>query len=163
MFRYTKALALTISALVMLLVPISWQRQSIPDLPLSLIPNLAPGRPMPTHGVVCSWNLPDDSLTYCEAITEQHREVSFAYDRSKREIASVSYLILGDFTIGQLILHWGIPTGYTRNSNAVTVYWPSRYAYIVSRVFSPSSPVGFISFTNQPLQPASAWAGFKAR
>jgi hypothetical protein len=117
---------------------------------------LRPGSPLPS-GAHCDWQPTGDDMLYCNVYME-YGLAYLAYDIERKQIIGTA-ASAGGKTIGDLILAWGIPTGFVKWSLSVQVYWGTRSAYIISNEFGPSSHASYISYTLE-AQKTAPWKGF---
>ncbi len=101
-----------------------------------------------------------EPILYCNAL-DDGVIVHFSYDLQEREITS-TVVAVQNVTIGQLILAWGIPTGYAKSVGAAEVYWGTRSVYLASLPFTPETQVGYIAYSLRPYVTA-CWHGFTNR
>lgn len=112
-------------------------------------------------------NLPPENMSCDNANTSgvprcfvwfQDNLVEFDFDIGPRIIRS-AFVRVDAYTLGQLILSWGTPTGVNRNHYTNYIYWPSRWVILDNDSFGPSSQVKSILYNyDQPM--ASPWRGF---
>jgi hypothetical protein len=124
----------------------------IPDLP----ERYRPGKPLPSDAA-CPKGRVDLWHVNCEASHLGHR-VHFTIQGSSMTIISSS-IWMADFTIGDLILAWGMPTGFARNRYFINVYWGQRYALLLTETLRPDSRVKMVVYTRVD-SPALPWHGF---
>lgn len=67
-----------------------------------------------------------------------------------------------EYTVGDLMLAWGTPIGFSRSGRAITVYWNKRSAYLTTCSFRPESHVTWITYFSESVE-ASPWHGFNQR
>ncbi len=116
-----------------------------PTLQVQPVDALAPGATMP-HRATCEYGskLLYDPITACWTILPTGQNVYFDLDTRTRIIQRASYIDLKD-TVGDLLLVWGTPNGYTHEGKAWTFYWNDREAYIVPKYgLSIYSVVGMV-------------------
>jgi hypothetical protein len=80
------------------------------------------------------------------------------YDTQTRMILRTSFRA-DEYTIGHLILAWGVPRGIKRQNSTIYVYWGTRSATINTTQIKPNSPIAFIVYDFEP-QKALPWRGF---
>ncbi len=96
---------------------------------------------------------------YCQPLGDiRLRNVYITYDMPEKIIVYTD-LLNPHKTAGDLILAWGDPIGYRQAALGRYLYWPGRYAYIVSADFGPNANVGFISYDDTATG-QEAWKGF---
>ncbi len=125
-----------------------------------IVDYLLPGHALP-QGASCDNGEPGFRyIWYCKAFQAGGKLVHFIYDRRKQVISSASLAGEG-VTVGDLILAWGTPTGYTDHFRGVRVYWAEKVVW-VSVPLSPASPVDTITYLDPTdlLQDQLAWHGF---
>jgi hypothetical protein len=124
----------------------------IPDLPERYLP----GKPMPREamcpkGRVDLWNV------NCETSHLGYR-VQFTVQGSSMTIISSS-IWTADFTIGDLILAWGLPDGIAQYRYYINVYWGKRYALLLTNSLRPASRVHMIVYNGADSE-LLPWHGF---
>jgi len=67
-----------------------------------------------------------------------------------------------DFTIGDLIGAWGMPTGIVKYGRALDVYWETHYASLNICSFQPDSRVKTYRLFSRSDNLATAWRGFSS-
>jgi len=119
------------------------------------LPNyLLPGSPAPAdvtcypmHYGQCQYSvLYGDDLVY------------LAFNGFRTKIVSAVIPAHGQ-TIGDMILAWGMPTGFSQNGFNVEVSWGSRTAVLITCSFQPTSLVGYFRYDMEPVQ-VPPWRGF---
>lgn len=145
---------LTVMLTVLVLAAIALVRtDTIPQL-VDLPPLYRPGRPLP-QDVACTT---DDEPTFC-AITYQGHSVSLDYDPSTQMIIHSSLPIPG-YTLGQLMLAWGTPTGMRWLNHTIYIYWGSKVAVLDGPSFQPHTTVQAIVYVWYGYNEAR-WPGFR--
>ena len=130
-------------------------REAIPK-PIEPPTTLLPGNSLPDDSH-CDYHPFMDSRIYCST-TQHGSTVYMSYDVARHEIMD-TVIFTNHMTVGDLILVWGAPTGYTRSGAAVQVYWGNRSAYVFVGTFSPQSRTSFVTYSLEPHE-AVAWHGF---
>ncbi len=64
-----------------------------------------------------------------------------------------------DQKLGDLIVAWGEPTGFTRSGQTLAVSWSTRTAYLAPHSFQPDTQVMRVTYDDKPKQ-TSPWHGF---
>jgi hypothetical protein len=125
---------------------------------LDLPPRYFPGNPLPED--VSCYTHDDEHAPRCfdQLFGE---EVYFNFDGNPRTILR-TIIPAQAYTIGQLILSWGAPSGIRRNYYTIYVYWGTRSALLYTNSFQPDSRVEFILYDLEQ-QPTSPWRGFTYR
>ena len=104
----------------------------------------------------------DNSHLYCRAVQGiQEGNLYITFDVREKIIVRTT-LLDPNKTIGELILAWGVPTGVSNLVLGKYVYWPGRYVFVASKVFSPGSPTGFLVYDNR-ANIEQLWTGFRNR
>ena len=78
------------------------------------------------------------------------------------ELITRTIIMAQTYSIGQLVVAWGTPTGMVWKYDRVRVYWGIRSALVPSRSFKPESPVEYILYDLSEPEIAS-WRGFERR
>src|SRR5258708_2137860 len=120
-----------------------------------------PGHLIP-HDVICHapYYYEDHLHLYCQPTGDiRAHNVFITYDLREKVIVHTD-LLNPHKTAGELILAWGEPVGYRRESLGHYLYWPGRYAYFGERDFSPNNHVGFITYDDNTATGQEAWKGF---
>jgi hypothetical protein len=126
------------------------------DLPQQFLPANPPPKDLRCSGYDEPQQYWYDSFCW---VVYQGQPIYFEFDRDHRRIIR-SIIPAQDYTLGQLIVSWGKPTGINWNKHTAYIYWPSRWAILEKAALRPHSPVHTILFTvDQP--PASPWRGFR--
>lgn len=131
-------------------------RSNATSQPIEPPATLLPGNRLPEEAR-CDYHPFLDSRIYCST-TRDGSTVYLSYDVARHEIMD-TVIFTNHMTIGDLILAWGAPTGYTRSGAALQVYWGSRSAYIFVGTFSPNSRTSFITYSLEPRETLD-WRGF---
>jgi hypothetical protein len=124
----------------------------IPDLPQRYLP----GKSLPGDAA-CPKARIEVWYVNCEA-SHLGYKVEFIIQGSTMSIISSS-IWTPNYTIGDLILAWGIPTGMDQDRHYINVFWGTRYALLLTRSFRPDSHVKMIVYTQKALR-SSPWHGF---
>lgn len=128
---------------------------TIPTL-LDPPPRYLPGNPLP--GDVSCYTPGDEHMPRC-FVQHLGDEVYFNFDGNTRTILR-TVIPAREYTIGQLILAWGTPTGITQTHYTIYVYWRTRSALLYTSSFQPDSRVEFILYGLEQ-QPTAPWRGFR--
>jgi hypothetical protein len=120
-----------------------------------------PGNPFP-GSAWCNWSSYTDGDLYCEALNINDDTISFTFDPHRQLITYTTFSIPA-ITVGELILAWGLPTGYIPAGIGTKVTWQHRAIYVMSRVFAPSNKVSFVSYQLDEIKPTHPWRGFIIR
>jgi hypothetical protein len=67
-----------------------------------------------------------------------------------------------EYAIGDLILNWGAPTGFTQHRDFIDIHWGSRSAFLYASSFRPDSRVEFIAYDPE-LETGAPWRGFTSK
>jgi hypothetical protein len=103
---------------------------------------------------------PGDANCFTSASIRQNGKViRLTIDMASRLIA-YTLIPVSEYTIGDLILTWGTPSGFTQNGRYIFVYWDARSAYLTTCSFRPESRVEFITYYRISPVSASPWRGF---
>lgn len=86
------------------------------------------------------------------------QKMYWSYESKTQKIVR-TILLAAEYTIGDLILAWGTPTGFDRYGTAIFVSWEARSAHLMTDFFHPYSPIRFIQYDLEPPQ-RSVWRGF---
>lgn len=151
---------LSLSIFLLALIALSWasHRADVYSLPLTMIQGLSPGNEKP-KGAACRREAFDQELEYCKDIQPG---VDYTVNPLTGRIKDVAYLILGRFSVGELLVAWGPPAGVVREGDMMTLYWPGKFAFIVAYDFTPGTDVGYVEFTDQANN-YQKWRGFTSR
>jgi hypothetical protein len=156
----SKATIVVSSALLLLAVAafavIAVNRTELRPLGLELPSRVQPGKSLPADAR-CDWHMVMEHILYCNVV-DSNVLVHFSYDIERQVILSSSMLANGK-TVGDLLLAWGEPSGYTRSEMAVQVFWGARSVYLSSTPFKPGTRAGYITYTLEP-DSARPWHGF---
>jgi hypothetical protein len=123
--------------------------RAVIDLPQDILP----GSPVPYEA--------DPALhggMLAHQLTINGFNVQLAYD-SEHELIVRAQIAENAYTIGDLILAWGTPSGFARSGRDVDVYWGRRGVYLNTCSFRPDSRVQYIAHYIDE-QTASFWRGF---
>jgi hypothetical protein len=124
------------------------------DLPDSYLPgNLQPKE-------VSCYTYISEPFPHC-SIQLLDYKVYFTFDAQTRTIMN-TVISAHPYTIGQLILYWGTPTGINWNEYTIYIYWGTRSAMLSARSLRPDSRVRFILYDLEQPE-ASPWQGFRRR
>lgn len=115
---------------------------------------LLPGSPRPVNAICDSLH---DGQFRCH-VNRDGKEIYLAYDGASHTIVS-TVVSAREKTIGDLVLAWGTPIGFTRVGPSIAVHWATRSAHLVTCSFRPASHVGFIVYGPDSKSEAP-WRGF---
>ena len=87
------------------------------------------------------------------------QKIYLNYEPSSRMMVHTGYRTK-EYSIGELIVAWGFPTGIAQHDTFTFVNWERRSAIIYSKSFEPESRVAFIQYDLEE-QPSSVWEGFR--
>ncbi len=118
---------------------------------------LLPGSPRPANAICDSLH---DGQFRCH-VNREGKEIYLAYDGTSHKIVS-TVISAHEQTIGDLILAWGAPIGFTQVGPSIAVHWRTRSAHLVTCSFRPASHVGYVVYGQRSI-PASPWRGFTLR
>ena len=127
--------------------------RSVFDLPERFLP----GHPLPVDAT-CTETVANSVACSFYHINYAGKEVSLIADVSGRNIADAVYSA-HEYTIGDLILVWGLPSGFIHYGSAVQVYWDTRFAYLITCSLQPDSHIELISYSQISSQ-MPPWRGF---
>jgi hypothetical protein len=116
--------------------------------------HLLPGSPRPANAACDSLH---DGQFRCYVI-HGGREIYLGYDGASEVIVN-TVVSASEHTIGDLMIAWGTPTGFTQNGRTIEVNWGTRSAYLHTCSFQPTSRVGYIEYSLESKQ-LSPWHGF---
>lgn len=100
----------------------------------------------------------DWSCLTSAAIQYHDKQIALMIDVASRTIALTSISAPG-YTMGDLMLAWGTPTGFNQSDRAIDVYWGARSTSLTTCSFRPESKVDVITFYRSPAF-AAPWHGF---
>lgn len=123
---------------------------------LELSVDYRPGGPLPQRAICYSGSAMQNICT----LNDAGRDIHFNYD-SHRQMIVRSVIPAREYTIGQLIIAWGPPTGMIVLPTRVVVYWGNRSARVYSDSLRPASRVEFIVYDMAESQDISPWQGFR--
>ena len=132
--------------------------QAVPAI-LNLPQSYLPGE-RPPEDLECQIPSDPDAQWYegfCE-VNYQGKRVYLEFDADGRQILR-SVIPGRGYSLGQLIVSWGRPSGIHWNQYTVYVYWETRWVILYHRALRPASQVDIILYT-QEQPPASPWRGF---
>jgi hypothetical protein len=118
---------------------------------------LLPGSPRPMNATC---NALHDGRFRCY-VHHKGKEVYLAYDGASQMIIG-AVISANEYTIGDLIISWGTPTGFTQDGRAIEVSWGTRSVYLHTCSFQPTSHVGYIEYGLESKQ-LPPWRGFIRR
>lgn len=96
-------------------------------------------------------------------IKHDSQELSVTVDNVTRAKKIVQTSIPAhEYTMGDLLLAWGRPTGFIQDDEGIYVYWGARSAYLIGCSFWPGSHLESITYSLQAT-PAPPWRGFVRR
>ncbi len=146
------------SLFVLLFGVVSPARTEAPAVQVDIDPQYLPGKPVPaSYG--CSWGRLSDGEVFCETSGNADSMISFTFDIRRRVITCTTFTLRAT-TIGELVLVWGSPTGYSQSGGGAVVYWDYRSAYVLVSEFGPTEPVVLVSYELDHNQPKFPWKGF---
>jgi hypothetical protein len=90
------------------------------------------------------------------SIQQNGKVVHLTLDTATRMIA-FTVIPAHEYTIGDLILAWGTPSGFTQYGRNIDVYWGTRNAHLTTCAFRPESRVELIIYYLTSPLPASPW------
>jgi hypothetical protein len=121
-----------------------------------LDPRFSPGHTLPPNSY-CDWQFAVADTQYCTAELDTEERISMDVN-SKTGLITRTNVSSHGMTVGDLMLIWGEPSGYSRSGIVFQVYWQNRSVYITTSALSPHSPVVFISYDlDRPQQ--LPWSG----
>lgn len=115
-----------------------------------------PGNPVPKE-VSCTTQM-YEYLDRCFIEFGGH-DVYFSFDANRKTIIR-TLIPARAYTIGQLILFWGKPSGIDWKDTMIYFYWGTRSALLYTRSLRPDNRVEFILYDLEQ-QTASPWRGFR--
>jgi hypothetical protein len=89
----------------------------------------------------------------------QGQSLNLVYDVQRRMIIKTALSFNKPVKIGDLIVSWGHPTGYTRGLSSFRIFWDQRSIYVNQRDFGPDSQSSFIYLQLDPPK-NQPWQGF---
>lgn len=108
----------------------------------------------------CNWqhHLREKNRVVCQKRIDFDRRMWITTNPNNARIISVGVGV-DDITIGELLIIWGLPMGYTHQGSLIYLYWPGRYVFLVTPAFTPRAAVNYVGYTTEPMtyQP---WRGF---
>jgi hypothetical protein len=128
---------------------------TIPKL-LDLPPEYLPGSPKPRD--VSCYTYTSEYIPRC-SIHLLDNEVYFNFDTDTGTIITATVPARA-YTIGQLIVSWGTPTGIIWNDYAISIYWGMHSALLYTHSIRPNSRVDFIVYDREQ-HTGSPWRGFR--
>ena len=96
----------------------------------------------------------DDNCFITALIQQNGKMLSLTIDSASRTIIQTS-----GYSMGDLILAWGTPTGYSQIGRDINVIWGTRHAHLATCSFRPESYVEILTDYPDPVT-ASPWRGF---
>jgi hypothetical protein len=148
--------SLTVVLGLVLFMVVRANRTAVHPIALDLPVRVLPGSLIP-RDANCDWSMVTEYRLFCH-VNNDGVPIHFNYDMRRGVVISVS-VETGEITVGELILAWGEPTGYTKSGTAVQLYWGVRSVYLMSRVFTPSARAGYVFYTREPNR-SQPWRGF---
>ena len=130
--------------------------QPVPRIP-SLPQRYFPGNPLPDD-VACYWPV-GDHMPHC-SINYRGKEIQFAVD-AEMQVIDYTLVRAREYTLGELVVSWGSPSGIIQTFPRTYVYWGTRAAYLTGAL-KPDSQVQFILYDRAP-RPTAPWRGFRRR
>ncbi|MHB8625406.1 MAG: hypothetical protein ACYDEO_04310 [Aggregatilineales bacterium] len=135
-------------------------------------PQFLPGQPLPIGlrcgavgygscyaSVYTQWCESLKANCFTSASIEQNgKTLFFTIDMASQTIA-LTKIAAHEYAIGDLLLAWGTPTGFSQSGRDIHVHWGTRMASSTTCSFLPESRVDFISYYPKPPQ-AAPWHGF---
>ncbi len=101
----------------------------------------------------------DNDLCFTSASIQQNgKAFALTIDTASRTI-DATRIAVHEYTIGDLLLAWGTPTGFSQIGRAIDVYWGGRSASLTTCSFRPDSRVDLITYSHK-LPGAAPWRGF---
>lgn len=126
-------------------------------------PEYLPGNPLPNLADHISCNSSDSNqLTNLSCLVHLSDQDIYFYYEAQSEGIIRTIIKANEYTIGELILAWGTPTGFDRYGTATVVSWGTRSANLDAESFQPTNPITFITYDLKPLK-RSLWRGFSHR
>lgn len=122
-----------------------------------------PGGDLPA-GTMCRQEYAEPDRLSCRAQSSPQGEVDiyFSYDLKEQVIDHTSVSLPGDgIAVGDLVLAWGDPTGMRQYSSDRQVFWGRRSVYLGGPIYSPFSPVTFVSYDLREPEDVQPWKGFR--
>ncbi len=155
-----KAAAVVTSTAVLLTLAVFavvvMHRSSTYPVDIGLPTRLLPGKPLPPDAH-CEWYMASENNLYC-VVTEEGLSAYISYDIRQQVIRTAS-LPIRDKVVGELILAWGEPSGFSGSGLSNQVNWGNRSVYVISTPFSPNTRAGYIFYSITPYT-AEPWRGF---
>lgn len=124
----------------------------IPNLPKIYLP----GSPIPEN-TLCYSHSPADPAMVCY-VTFQGKEVFLKFDQNMKTILR-AITSTQEYTIGEMFLAWGTPSGIEETPHLTSVFWGTRSAHFYVDALHPNSRAEAIQYDLEP-QSVSPWQGF---
>lgn len=86
-------------------------------------------------------------------------DIYFSFDTDTHVIVKAA-IPAHAYTVGQLILAWGRPSGSMGSKYIISVNWGTRSAILYTNSLRPDSQLEFIVYDAKP-QPVGSWRGFE--
>jgi hypothetical protein len=117
-----------------------------------------PGNPLPEFAGkdACDKFVPTNMI--CGEL--EGRKLYWYYELATRRIVRTG-ISASEYTVGDLILAWGTPSGFDQFGTSIYVSWGTRSALLVTRSLQPNSQIQFIEYDLDPPK-RSVWRGFRS-
>ena len=125
----------------------------IPNLPEMYLP----GSPIPEDALCYSYLTIVDPSVVCY-VTFQGKEIFLKFDQNMKTILRV-ITSTQEYTIGEMLLAWGAPSGIEATPYSTSIFWGTRSAHFYIDSLRPDSRVEYIRYDLEP-QSVSPWQGF---
>lgn len=153
-FTYTVFTIIGVISIAALIVSTLSRRSPPPTiyvLPVEMRIGIAP---MPPN---CGYTYSNSYFT-CSLVYQGH-DFEIYYDQNAGIIESVT-LKIKDRTIGDLILEWGTPIGYTDHDGVIEVRWNQKGAFLGMCSFRPQTRIYAVVY-DVTTDPVLTWVGFR--
>jgi hypothetical protein len=149
--RLVMLLSLALTMLVLGVMGVA-RTQAVPQF-VELPPAYLPGNPLP-EGAIRAWSPNEEYMSMDD-------EIHFTL-YSELHVIATTLVPAQSFTLGQLIVAWGTPSGIRQTSHTTYIYWGTRTAHVYAGSYQPQSQVLFVTYAAEPKS-ASPWRGFRRR
>jgi hypothetical protein len=103
----------------------------------------------------------DDANCFTSASIQQNGKIVYLTIDIASRMVTLTSIPAHEATIGDLILAWGTPIGFTQYKQDIDVYWGTRNAHLTTCSLRPESHIGLIIYSRTNPVSASPWRGFK--
>jgi hypothetical protein len=102
-----------------------------------------------------------DANCFTSASIQQNGKIVYLTIDIATHMVALTGIPAHEYRIGELILAWGTPNGFTQYKQDIDVYWGIRNAHLTTCSFRSESHIDFISYSRTNPVAASPWRGFK--